>query len=87
METPCRLAMPWTCVVVVLLGIPGGVKSGRQGMLMGVILAIGFFLCFYAVVNLAIFVGKRQIVWPWLAAWFPNMVFSATGLTMLFRMR
>lgn len=82
-----RLAMPWTCLVVVLLGIPAGAKTGRQGMLMGVVLAIAFFFCFYAVVHFSLFFGKRHLMWPWLAAWLPNISFSITGFVMLFRMR
>lgn len=82
-----RLAMPWTCIVVVLLGIPAGARTGRQGVLIGVILAITMFFCFYAMMHFSIFLGKRQLIWPWLAAWLPNLLFATVGLVMLRRMR
>ena len=82
-----RLAMPWTCVVVALLGIPAGARTGRQGIMAGVMLAIGFFFCFYALVHFGVFLGKRLVLWPWLAAWLPNIVFSGWGSIMLWRMR
>ena len=82
-----RLAMPWTCIVVVLMGIPAGTKTGRQGMLAGVILAIMLFFCFYAAVHVGLFLGKTGAVWPWLAAWIPNIGFSIAGLVMLGRLR
>jgi lipopolysaccharide export LptBFGC system permease protein LptF len=82
-----RLAMPWTCFVVVLLGVPVGARTARQGLMMSVFLAIGLFFAFYAAVHVGFFLGKRQLLWPWLSAWLPNIAFSAAGLMLLFKMR
>jgi lipopolysaccharide export system permease protein len=82
-----RLAMPWACIIVTLFGIPAGARSAREGVVKGVLFSILCFFVFYAMTQVGIFLGKRQLVWPWLGAWLANIVFLATGVRMLVRMR
>jgi len=82
-----RLAMPWACFIVMLFGIPVGAKSGRQNLLAGIFLAMAFFFGFYALTQVGLFLGKTQIIWPWLGAWLSNMVFLVVGIGMVRRMR
>ncbi|MBI2438745.1 MAG: LptF/LptG family permease, partial [Lentisphaerae bacterium] len=42
-----RLAMPWTCLVVTLFGIPCGVHTARKGALMGIMAALLTLFAFY----------------------------------------
>jgi lipopolysaccharide export system permease protein len=82
-----RLAMPWACFIVTLFGIPAGTRSARQGVLIGILLAMGFFFGFYALGSIGGFLGRKQIIDPWLGAWFSNIVFFISGSVMLVRMR
>lgn len=82
-----RLAMPWTCLVVTLIGIPFGAKTGRRGALLGTILAIGLFFAFYILINLGLALGKKGTIEPWLAGWLPDLFFLAFGAVMTWRMR
>ena len=82
-----RLAMPWACVIVTLFGIPAGAKGGRQSALTGIFLAMAFFFGFYALMHIGMFLGKREIVAPWLGAWLSNIVFLAAGILMMFRLK
>jgi lipopolysaccharide export system permease protein len=82
-----RLAMPWTCFVVTLLGIPFGAHTGRKGALLGVALSLGMFFGLYILINLGLAMGKKEIIIPWLAAWAPNIIFFAVGMIMVYRMR
>ena len=82
-----RLAMPWTCLIVTLLGIPFGAKTGRKGAFLGVVLALSSFFGFYFLVNLGLAFGKKQILAPWVAGWMPNIVFLIIGLILVYRMR
>jgi lipopolysaccharide export system permease protein len=82
-----RLAMPWTCLIVVLLGIPTGARTGRQGAFAGVIMAVAMFFGFYVLTYLGQFLGKKQLLWPWLSSWLPNIVFLLAGARMLGSMR
>jgi len=82
-----RLAMPWACLIVTLFGIPAGAKSERQSTLTGICFAVAVFFGFYALTQIGILLGKRQIVWPWFGAWLSNIVFLAAGVQMVRRMR
>ncbi|MDA1043906.1 MAG: LptF/LptG family permease [Verrucomicrobia bacterium] len=82
-----RLAMPWACFIVTLFGIPAGTRSARQGVLIGIFLAMSFFFGFYALSNIGSFLGRKQIIDPWLGAWLSNIVFFITGSAMLARLR
>lgn len=82
-----RLAMPWTCFVVTLLGIPLGSATGRRGAFLGVFLSISMFFLLYIAINLGLAWGKNGSIQPWLAGWVPVLLFGAAGLVLLYRMR
>jgi lipopolysaccharide export system permease protein len=74
-----RMAMPFTCLVMVLLGLPAGASCGRRGALRGVVFAVVALFAFYVFVNAGLILGKRAVLWPWLAGWLPNLLFLAAG--------
>lgn len=82
-----RLATPWTCLVVVLMAIPFGAASGRRNIFIGV--AGSIFICFayFVIQQVSIAFGSGGQLTPWLAAWLPNLVFGATGLVLMARVR
>ncbi|MBN1270361.1 MAG: LptF/LptG family permease [Kiritimatiellae bacterium] len=82
-----RLAMPWTCLIVTLIGVPFGVTTGRKGALLGVALSLLLFFAFYVLINVGLALGKQETIEPWLGAWGPNLLFLAIGLAFVNRMR
>ncbi len=82
-----RLAMPWTCLVVMLMGIPFGTQSGRRGATLGIVLALSLFFAYYISLNFSMALGKKEWLWPWLAAWGPNVFFFTLGSVLVARMR
>jgi len=82
-----RLALPWMCLIVTLLGIPFGNQTGRKGALLGFVLSIGMFFGYYAMMNIGLYIGKEGYLPAWLAAWFPNLLFLTTGIILIYRMR
>lgn len=82
-----RLAQPWTCLIVTLLGIPFGNQTGRKGAMMGFVLSIGLFFAYYALINFGLFLGKDGILPPWIAGWLPNLIFLPTGCYLIYRIR
>lgn len=81
-----RLAMPWMCLVVTMLGIPFGVHTGRRGALPGISLALLLFFAFYVLVNICLWMGKKQMIEPWLAGWLPNLMYFIMGGILIKRM-
>lgn len=82
-----RLAMPWICLIVALLGIPFGAQTGRKGAFLGIILALSLFFGLYLLVNVGVALGKKQMIDPWLAGWLPNLFFFCLGCVLVYRMR
>jgi lipopolysaccharide export system permease protein len=82
-----RLAAPWTCLVVVLIAIPFGAVSGRRNLFVGV--AGSIFICFayFVIQQVSLALGSAGHLPAWLAAWLPNMIFGATGLMLMARVR
>jgi lipopolysaccharide export system permease protein len=82
-----RLALPWTCLVVVLIAAPFGAASGRRNVFVGV--ASSLFICFvyFVLQQFGLALGTGGYVPSWLAAWFPNLAFGLTGLFMMARVR
>ena len=82
-----RLAAPWTCLVVVLIAIPFGAASGRRNLFFGV--AGSIFICFgfFVIQQVSLAMGSGGHWPPWLAAWLPNLIFAATGLALMARVR
>ena len=74
-------------LIVTLIGIPFGVKTGRRGAFLGIVLALALFFGYYFLINVAVAFGKKQAIEPWLAGWLPNLFFFVIALFMTWRMR
>ena len=74
------LAAPWTCIVITLFAIPAGITTSRQSVFKGVSLVLITFFSFYGFTLVLEFFGQHGVLYPFLAAWLPNLVFLAIGL-------
>jgi len=81
------LAAPWVCLVVVFIAVPFGAIPGRRNAFVGV--ASSVFICFLFLIlkDLALALGSGGYMAPWLAAWLPNLLFTATGVILMWRVR
>ncbi len=81
-----RWALPFTCLVTVLLATPLGIHFSRRspggGIFLAVVLSALMLLCS----SISIALGESGTLPPALAAWLPNLVFALLGLY-LFRRR
>ena len=82
-----RLATPFICLIVTLIGIPIGSHSGRRGAFAGIMLAMSLFFLFYTLQLTAQALGKKEIIEPWLGGWLPVMVFFVISPFWIHRMR
>jgi lipopolysaccharide export system permease protein len=74
-----RMAMPWSCMVLILLSLPATAGGGRRPALRSVGFGLAALFGFYFIINVGMILGKREIIAPWLGGWSPNLVFLAIG--------
>jgi lipopolysaccharide export system permease protein len=79
-----RLALPWTCFVVVCLAAPLGIGYSRRGVLSSVAAAVILVFTMNFLVHLFLALGEGDRVPAWIAAWAPNILFTAIGLYLLY---
>lgn len=82
-----RIAEPFKCLMVVLIAIPFGARSGRRNVFVGV--AASIFICFFYFIlqNICLSFGIGRYLPPWIAAWLPNAIFGVTGIVLTSRVR
>src|SRR5216110_2389718 len=79
-----RLALPWTCLVVVWIAAPLGIGYSRRGVLSSVAAAVVLVFMMNFLTHLFLALGEGDRVSPWVAAWTPNILFTAIGLYLLY---
>jgi LPS export ABC transporter permease LptG len=79
-----RLALPWTCLVVVCIAAPLGIGYSRRGVLSSVAAAVILVFSNNFLVHLFLALGEGDRVPGWVAAWTPNILFAAIGLYLLY---
>jgi LPS export ABC transporter permease LptG len=79
-----RIALPWTCFVVVCLAAPLGIGYSRRGVLSSVAAAVFLVFSMNFLVHLFLALGEGARVPAWIAAWTPNILFMTIGLYLLY---
>jgi lipopolysaccharide export system permease protein len=79
-----RLALPWTCLVVVCIAAPLGIGYSRRGVLSSVASAVILVFSNNFLVHLFLALGEGDRVPGWIAAWTPNILFAGIGLYLLY---
>lgn len=86
-ERALKIAIPATCVIIVLFGAPLATSTQRGGAAFGIALSLGTTIIFLVLIQLTKAIGGNGVVRPELAAWLPSMIFGAMGLILLVRVR
>jgi LPS export ABC transporter permease LptG len=86
-ELQSRYAFPLICLIVVLIGIPLGMRVSRSGPLLGVGTALTLFVAFYFLNNITRAFGEGGRIPPAAAAWMTDAIFAAVGTVLLIRAR
>ncbi|MGK0198881.1 MAG: lipopolysaccharide export system permease protein [Yoonia sp.] len=81
-----RLAMPWTCLVVVLLALPFGFLPGRRNVVAGFGVAIVLVFAFLFFTRISFALGTGGHVPGFIAGWLPQLLFGGGGFWMLRRL-
>ena len=80
-----RWALPFTCLVTVLLAAPLSIHFSRRGPGGNIFLAIVLSAAMIFTTSVVLNFGEAGLLKPALAAWLPNIVFSLLGLFLFHR--
>jgi len=80
MEIQKRYAIPFTCIVFALLGVPLGIQPRRSGRSYGFILSILILLAYYISVTVSEIFAMRRTISPLSASWIPNFLFTGLAI-------
>jgi len=81
-----RLALPTSCLVLALVGIPLGLSSKKGGKSMGFVLTIGLVFFYYFISLTGISLGRGGRIPPWSGVWAANILFLIAGIYLLRRL-
>jgi lipopolysaccharide export system permease protein len=79
-----RIALPWTCLVVVCIAAPLGIGYSRRGVLASVASAMVLVFSMNFLTHLFLALGEGDRISPIAAAWMPNLIFAIIGLYLLY---
>ena len=82
-----KTAFPLSCLVMALVGIPFAFSTGRKGAFFGIGVSIAIAVAYWGISGAFEAMGAYGLLLPILAAWAPNILFAAAGLTTFLTIR
>jgi LPS export ABC transporter permease LptG/LPS export ABC transporter permease LptF len=82
-----KISFPLSCLVMAFLGVPFAFSTGKKGAFFGIGMSIAIAISYWGVAGVFEAMGAYGLLVPFLAAWAPNLLFGAAGLTLLFTIR
>lgn len=82
-----KIAIPVTTLVIILFGAPLATSNKRGGAAYGIGLSLATVLVFMMMLRISGALGEAGALSPLVAAWLPNVVFTAAAAVFLFRVR
>ncbi len=82
-----RLALPASCVVLALLGIPLGLRGGRGGRSAALVTALVLLAAYYTVFVFSDRLAREGVLLPGIGVWMANLVLGVSGVWLLLRLR
>lgn len=86
-ERMLKIAIPVTCVIIMLIGAPMATSTQRGGTAYGVALSLATTVIFLVLLQLTQAIGAGGLIMPELAAWIPGALFSCIGIYLLIKVR
>jgi LPS export ABC transporter permease LptF/LPS export ABC transporter permease LptG len=86
-ELQRRVAFPLVTVVMTLIAVPFAITTGRRGALYGIGVGIVLAIVYFIVMSVFVAMGQGGVLTPMLAAWAPNLMFSAVAGYMILTVR
>ena len=86
-ERMLKIAIPVTCIVILLFGAPLATSTQRGGTAYGVGLSLATTVIFLMLIQLTKGIGGKGMIPADLAAWLPSIIFGVVGLILFARVR
>ncbi|HVH27306.1 MAG TPA: LptF/LptG family permease [Vicinamibacterales bacterium] len=86
-ELQRKIAFPFVTIVLTLLAVPFAVTTGSRGALYGVGAAIILAIVYWLLVSVCAALGAGGLLPPMLAAWTPNILFTAAAAYLILTVR
>lgn len=78
-----KIAFPFVSFIVILIGAPLAMKTGRGGTVMGIGTSFALVFLYYGIASTCLALGKGDYLPPVFAAWFGNLLFAVVGLYLI----
>jgi len=82
-----RIAIPITCIVILLFGAPLATSTQRGGAAYGVGVSLATTVIFLMLIQLTKGIGGKGMIPADLAAWLPSIIFGIVGAILIARVR
>lgn len=86
-EQELKVAIPFTCLIIVLFGAPLSHSTRRGGAPLSIGIALATTIFFLMLIRVSQALGAGGTVPPRLAAWLPNLLFLGAGLWLYAKVR
>jgi len=86
-ERMLKIAIPVTCIVILLFGAPLATSTQRGGAAYGVGLSLATTVIFLMLIQLTKGIGGKGMIPADLAAWLPSIIFGLVGAILFARVR
>jgi lipopolysaccharide export system permease protein len=80
-----KIAIPFACLIFVLLGAPMGIRPQRSSSSVGLGISILVIFLYYVLLSVGMWFGMMGVLLPVLAAWLPNILIGGYGLYNLYQ--
>jgi LPS export ABC transporter permease LptG/LPS export ABC transporter permease LptF len=82
-----KLSFPLVSFIMALIGVPFSFKTGRKGAFYGIGFCLAIGIIYWLTFELFGKLGGISQLSPFVAAWFPNLIFGASGFWMMLRLK
>lgn len=84
-ETNKKYAIPASCIIFALIGVPLGALAKRSGVGAGTGLSIGFFVLYWVFLIGGEKLADRAVITPFWGMWGGNLILLLTGIALTWR--